>query len=105
MFPFIGVAHGMELLFVFALQNGTYPFLGQNLPIVLTPEERDLSVSIVNNWVNFITSGIPNPVWPLYEQSSDMNWNFDLKQTVDSGLKREKCDYWETINLLKNPMG
>lgn len=96
---FRGVFHMMELFFVFAIENRTY----DGTPFYMTPEEAILRDSMVNTWVDFITTGVPNSKWPKYEDVSDESWNFNLTQSLVSGLKKQKCDFWETIDLLQNP--
>lgn len=37
------------------------------------------------------------PSWPAYTLSNDANLNLDEQITVTSGLKKNLCDFWDSI--------
>eukprot|EP01090_Pellita_catalonica_P013810 TRINITY_DN3357_c0_g2_i1.p1 TRINITY_DN3357_c0_g2~~TRINITY_DN3357_c0_g2_i1.p1 ORF type:complete len:138 (-),score=19.15 TRINITY_DN3357_c0_g2_i1:104-517(-) len=98
--PSIGVFHGSELLFVWDVPNGLYDWI---IPVVLTGGERKLAHHFVDYWTQFASTGDPNsssaPVWPKFANASDINLNLDLEITVQTGLKRDVCDWWDTVYL------
>jgi len=95
-----GVFHGEDLIFVFDLPNGVYPGF---FPIVLSDAEVQLQANFVKYWTTFAASGSPNapgmPLWPTYNNATDMNINMDETITVSSGLKSQLCDFWDTVFL------
>jgi len=99
--PFLGVFHGSELFLVFDIADGYYG--GPNL-IVMTPGERKLSLRVEKYWTNMARTGNPNsgvsnpPLWPNYQNSSDLHLNINLDIEVGSGLKKDLCDFWDSIN-------
>ena len=74
---------------------------GQKFPIVLGPFEDSFKDSIVNSWANFIVTGRPKEDWPLYNETTDINWDLDLLQKSVTGLEKDSCDFIATIDLLQ----
>jgi para-nitrobenzyl esterase len=101
---YLGVFHASELIFIYALRDG-FVFLPDHIPIpiVLGPGETDLSKVFTDSWMNYGAGLQPNSIWPLYNSTSDMSIDMDLKQTVVTGLKKDVCDFWDTIDVLTNP--
>ncbi|HSQ62053.1 MAG TPA: carboxylesterase family protein [Polyangiaceae bacterium] len=91
-FPSVTTAHGFEIPFVF--RNG---YLGQQLT------DADLAVAdtVDGYWFRLAGKGDPNgdgaPQWPAYSQASDTNLVLDATVTTNSGLKKDKCDFWDTL--------
>ena len=52
-------------------------------------------------WTRFATSGSPNASsatsWPLYTKAGDKHLQLDLTIKEGSGLKKSRCDFWDTI--------
>lgn len=90
--PFKGCCHGSELPFVFDFHPA---FLGKG--------ELPLAEQFVRYWTRFATSGDPNggsdPVWPAYEEATDMNIEMNLTVSAMSGLKNELCNFWDAHQL------
>ena len=106
----LGVFHGSELVFVWYLTNyflihrdlKVYTYDGLEIPLPLTYSERNLQQTFVKYWTNFAKTGNPNgddpyiPVqWPNYKNETDQSIRLDLKQSVQTHLKKSKCDFWD----------
>jgi len=97
-FP-LGAYHSAELQYLFNFDErffATNPF---------TPEQQDLSNSMISYWTNFATSGDPNSasqpvVWPPYNSATDRFLSLvpkttALESTFDSD---HKCSaFWNTF--------
>ncbi|MBZ5699842.1 MAG: carboxylesterase family protein [Acidobacteriia bacterium] len=89
--------HSSELPYVFGDNYllGSVPEAG--LPLVGTME---------GYWTRFAATGDPNggsdPSWPPYAASSDTNINLDTTVTVDAGLEKDICNFWDDL-VAKNP--
>ena len=86
-----GVDAEGELPFVF--RNG----FGQQL----SDADTAMSDVIDGYWFRFARTGDPNGdgavAWPAYAQASDTNLVLDTTVTTNSGLKKDKCDFWDTL--------
>jgi len=93
-FEELGVFHGSELVFVFDKEIA-----------LLAPIEKVLAGQFGSFWNGFASTGDPNsrhdvPVqWPLYAKTTDQSIRLDANITVDTGLKKELCDFWATIPM------
>jgi para-nitrobenzyl esterase len=89
--------HSSELPYVFGNSYvlGSVPDAGA--PLVDTIE---------GYWTRFATTGDPNggsdPNWPAYATAGDTNINLDTAITVDSGLEKSSCDFWDNL-VMQNP--
>ncbi|EFA75987.1 putative cholinesterase [Heterostelium album PN500] len=94
------VCHGMELPYVFDSVRSTGQFN-------FTAEEQILSDQMVDYWTNFAKNSNPNigntPTiqWPAYTQSNDITLVLQTPISVESGLKKEFCDFWDSIGYEK----
>jgi len=95
----MGVFHGSELALVFDFK-----------PLLLTKEERALSVQTVSYWTTFAATGNPGTgatphgnagmQWPAYNATTDSVLAIDIPVAVEVGLKRERCDFWDAVGSL-----
>jgi para-nitrobenzyl esterase len=89
--------HSAELPYVF----GSNYLLG-SVPDAGAP----LAASMEDYWTRFATTGDPNggsdPSWPAYATASDENISLDTTITVDAGLEKGSCDFWDDL-VAKNP--
>ena len=101
--PWLGVSHGSELPFVWALHDGCYPLPnGLCFPVVMAPTGFVLADEMSRKWIRFIATG--NPDFPMYNQTTDLNWQFNLPHSkVDSHLKQQACDFFDKIDFLAPP--
>eukprot|EP01065_Artemidia_motanka_P045910 TRINITY_DN6841_c0_g1_i1.p1 TRINITY_DN6841_c0_g1~~TRINITY_DN6841_c0_g1_i1.p1 ORF type:complete len:525 (+),score=163.48 TRINITY_DN6841_c0_g1_i1:103-1677(+) len=89
----LGVFHGSELVLVFGQDE------------LLLKKEREMSMQVRKYWTNFAATGNPNgnsddstaPFWPTYTNSSDSTMIIDLEFGAVTGLKKELCDFWDTM--------
>jgi para-nitrobenzyl esterase len=88
----LGAFHAADVPFVF--QN---PFI----TVRLNAEERALSDQIQGYWTRFAATGDPNGAdavaWPAYDATTDQHLTLDLTLGADSALKKDRCDFWDTI--------
>lgn len=91
------VCHGAELPFVFhsADEGGWFHF---------DAAEVKLSYQMMDYWTNFGRTGDPNNgtnavtlQWPAYNPTSDQNMEFSVPNFVNTGLRKEYCDYFDKI--------
>jgi para-nitrobenzyl esterase len=85
-----GAFHGQEIEYVF----------GNLSSILATKEDKALSKTMMDYWVNFAATGDPNGHllrWPDYDVQSDQNIEFGEGVAVRSNLKKETCDFVEKI--------
>jgi cholinesterase len=88
------VCHGVELPFLF---NTLQLFNMQP-----TPQEVQMSNSMIDYWTNFAKTGNPNkpaPVqyWPQFDYTNFNSLNINTPISVVQGLKKNKCDFWDSI--------
>jgi para-nitrobenzyl esterase len=94
--PNLGAFHSAELPFVF---GNPYVY------IPLKPEEMPLSTAMQRYWTDLATYGAPAaPVeppqafaWPRYDAAGDKNIVLDLTLSVNTGLRKEACDFWDAL--------
>ena len=99
--PYLGVSHAMELFFVWNLHDGCFPLSnGICFPAVLTPGEYDLALSMSKAWVDFIAGVQPGP---LYNRTTDLNWDWNIDSKVNANLKEKACDFLDTIDFIGPP--
>jgi len=91
----IGAAHAMEIPYVF-----------DNLPRFMGPEDKQLADKMSACWVRFAKTGDPNgpglPTWPSYD-ATDRYLEFGDAIAVKSGLYKEACDLYDRIHEKRNP--
>lgn len=87
--PF-GSFHGGEVDFVL----GTLRDRTTGMP---TMEELALSDAMMGQWTNLAKNGNPGAMWPKYDAASDTNITFANPITTAMGLKKQKCDFWDTL--------
>ncbi len=84
--------HGSEIPYVFGELD---PARGYE------DDDRELSRTIMDYWVNFARSGDPNgkglPNWPAYHARTDLSLELGNGTAVRSGLQREACELAERI--------
>ncbi len=94
LFGDLGAFHSAEIKFV--LGNP-----GQLLPTPLTEDELKLSNAIIGYWSRLGTSGDPNGAdalaWPAYASATDQSLRLDLELSVESGLRKDRCDFWDAL--------
>lgn len=91
----LGAFHSAEIKFV--LGNP-----GPLLPLPLTDEELAFSARIQAYWHGLASGGDPNlnggMRWEPYDLMLDQNLSLDLGDIkVEHELRREPCDYWDTV--------
>jgi para-nitrobenzyl esterase len=90
--------HTSELPFVF----GNSYALGS-----VSPDAQPIADQIQDYWLRFARTGDPNgtdaPVWPTYSEPDDQLMSFRDTSTVSAGLKKEHCDFWDSIEPLELP--
>jgi para-nitrobenzyl esterase len=90
----LGAFHAAELKYVFGNP-------GQLAPQPLTEEELALSAVIMGYWSRHAAFGDPNGdgafPWPAYDAQTDENVVLDLEVSKQAGLKKEVCDFWDSL--------
>ncbi|MGH7438141.1 MAG: carboxylesterase/lipase family protein [Polyangiaceae bacterium] len=89
--------HSSELPYVF----------GDNYVLGSVPDAgAPLVGEMEGYWTRFATTGDPNggsaPMWPPYAAATDQNINLDTTTTVDAGLEKSNCDFWDHL-VAANP--
>lgn len=88
----LGAFHSSELPFVFG-----NAYLG----ITLDDQQQQLSHTMQGYWGTFATSADPNgggaPAWPKYDAATDQDLDLDLTITTQTGLKKDACDFWDSL--------
>jgi len=95
------VCHGIELPFVFYSEL-IAPLLN------FTNDEVNLAQNLIGYWTNFARSSDPNmglytPVvnWPKWNPGDSKNIHFATpKPDIESHLRKDNCDYWDTIGYV-----
>lgn len=86
--------HSADIAYVF----GNNSILG-----VLSEENRPASDTIMSYWTRFASNGDPNggdsPIWPPYDETADPYLNIDKPIEAITGLKKDKCDFWDTVKM------
>ena len=86
------MGHSFEIPFVF--RNG---FLGQ----AMSDADLALADQVDGYWFRFAQAGDPNGngavAWPAYTQANDTSVDFDSTIATDVGLKKDACDFWDSI--------
>ena len=89
--PFLGAYHSAEIAFVF----------GNSYIGVFGPQEAAFSATLQAYWTRFATSGTPNAAsatsWPKYSAAGDKHLQLDLVVKEGSGLKKTRCDFWDSL--------
>jgi para-nitrobenzyl esterase len=89
----IGAFHGGEIDFVM----GT---LRERTAGMATMDELALSDVMLGSWSRFAKSGDPNDTsapWPKYDAATDTSIAFGTPISLVTGLKKEKCDFWDAL--------
>lgn len=90
----LGSFHSAEIKYV--LGNPS-----QLQPQQLTEDELVMSASMMGYWSRHAEKGDPNGegafAWPKYDATTEENIVFDLKISKEAGLKKEICDFWDSI--------
>lgn len=93
-----GAYHASELRFVF-----------DNFQIPFDKPDQEMARSMGSLWSNFAKSGSPNMpartggggeellFWPRYNASSDLHMELARPFAVEAGLRREQCDFWDSL--------
>ena len=94
LFAGMGAFHSAEVRYVFGTP-------GQLMPGQLTEDEIVLSQAMMSYWYELTAEGDPNHegavTWPTYDASSDGHIQLDMPITAGSGLKKDKCDFWDEL--------
>ncbi|MBL8740003.1 MAG: carboxylesterase family protein, partial [Myxococcales bacterium] len=57
--------------------------------------------AMMSYWFGLTANGDPNyeggVQWPAYDASGDGHIQLDMPITSGSGLKKEKCDFWDAL--------
>ncbi len=89
-------AHGFELPMVF----GNFPGFPQSWFLTVTPEEYQLSETMMDYWTKFAGIGNPNgtgpTTWPEMGRAN-LHLNFDENLTVGSG-DFHNCTFWDELH-------
>ena len=84
--------HSFEIPFVF--RNG---FLGSPM----TDEDLALADDVDGYWFRFAVAGDPSGggalAWPAYAPGTDENLVIDSPVATNAGLKKDTCDFWDSI--------
>jgi para-nitrobenzyl esterase len=87
----LGATHGVELFFLWGnAANG----------INLSKREEVLSETLMRTWGRFARTGDPSGDglhWPRTSPDGDVFLTLDLEQAVGAGLKRDECNFWDTL--------
>jgi para-nitrobenzyl esterase len=92
-FDDLGAFHSAEILFVF----------GNSLMRIvnLSVEDQPLVDAMQGYWTRFAATGDPNggeePSWPTYNEEADQHQVLDLEVRTESGLRSDRCDFWDGI--------
>jgi para-nitrobenzyl esterase len=90
----LGAFHGSEIDFVM----GT---LRDRTTSTATAEELALSDAMLGYWSRFAKSGDPNgggaPPWAKYDAAGDASVALASPIAAVTGLKAEKCDFWDSL--------
>lgn len=73
-------------------------------------EDQQMSDTFEFYWGNFAHTGNPNlpsdavisekyPNWPQYDEQSDLSIAMKVPTTVNVGLKKDICDFWDTVEI------
>ena len=65
-----------------------------------TMDELALSDAMLGSWSRFAKSGDPNDAaapWPKYDAATDTSIAFGAPVSSVTGLKKEKCDFWDAL--------
>ena len=83
--------HGAELPFVFGKPLSTFT--------PDSPEDAALSKAMQGYWTAFAASADPGGTvaWPKYTETADEHLTLDHAIAVGSALKKDKCDFWDSI--------
>jgi para-nitrobenzyl esterase len=91
--PEIGVFHGAEIPYV--MGNSDTGAMGD-----LQGNGIEVSALVQGYWVRFAKTGNPNgggdPVWPKWSDE-DPHMRFTNSAGADTELRKEACDFWDTI--------
>jgi para-nitrobenzyl esterase len=91
--PELGVFHSSEIPFIF---GNSY------FGLTLNAEEELLSKAMVGYWSSMAKSADPNAMgalaWPKYDEASDQNMVLDLTLSIQTGLKKDICDFWAALS-------
>jgi len=92
----IGSFHAAEVKYVFGVPSLLSPQ-------ALNDDELTMSAAIQGYWSRFAAAGDPNGAnavaWPKYDAASDENIKIDVTITKDANLRKELCDWWDTIEV------
>lgn len=88
-----GASHTVEHPFFFAWSGKYQPSDG----------ERKLQDAMALYWSRMAVTGNPNgggnPAWPRYEAKSDAHLELAIPPRAGRALKKEQCDFWDTVTL------
>ncbi len=89
--PFLGAFHGSETAFVF----------GNSLRGDFEAKDAALSKTLQAYWTRFAKEGVPSAegaaAWPTYDATGDKHLELNLTIKPGSGLKKDKCDFWDKL--------
>jgi para-nitrobenzyl esterase len=92
----LGAFHSAEIKYVFGVPS-------QLLPQQLTAEELTLSEAMMGYWARHGAAGDPNgeeaALWPKYAADKDENIVFDKTISTQTGLNKERCDFWDGLSV------
>lgn len=94
LFAGLGSFHSAEVRYVFGTP-------GQLIPAPLDEAELELSHGIMGYWYELTAKGDPNyegaAPWAKYQAASDEHIELGMPIKAGSGLKKEKCDFWDAL--------
>jgi para-nitrobenzyl esterase len=88
----LGATHSVDLFFVFG---------NQSMGFGLSKHEEPLADAMMDAWGAFAKSGdpsVPSLAWPRYDAAGESYMTFDVQSSVGTHLKREICDYWDSVD-------
>ncbi|XP_078372725.1 acetylcholinesterase-like [Oculina patagonica] len=106
MSDWIGVAHGMDMAYVFGAPFKNVPEPAVNaLAKKYSETEKGLSLYIMKLWTDFAKYGSPNPpdsgsaelTWPKFTEGEREYLVLDLKPRVGRRYKADKVAFWNNI--------
>jgi para-nitrobenzyl esterase len=96
LFPDLGAFHSAEIRYVFGVPS-------QLIPQPLTDEELSLHAAVSGYWARLADKGDPNgegaAEWPKYDPATDESIRLDVTITKQPALKKELCDFWDSVTV------
>ena len=97
--PHVGVAHLMEIAFVFGkpFYPDMHPGKTRHLAINFTDTDKMVSSKMMKMWAEFAKNGSPGFDWPTYTQTNKKYLNIALENKVEETWKPETTALWTEL--------